>query len=86
MVVETECARPAVGVHRRILIADNDIQGENYGVVVRCAEDVQIRGNVFETTKAPIVLGDCGTVKLSGNRFVFTEGREACPSPRETTG
>ena len=86
VVVETECARPAVGVHRRILIADNDIQGENYGVVVRCAEDVQIRGNVFETTKAPIVLGDCGTVNLSGNRFVFTEGREACPSPRETTG
>ena len=85
VVVETECARPAVGVHRDILIAGNDIQGENHGVVVRCAEEVQIRDNLFETTKAPIVLGDCGTVNLSGNRFVSPEKRAAAretPPPR----
>lgn len=86
VVVETECARPAVGVHRGILIAGNDIQGENHGVVVRCAEKVQIRDNIFETTKEPIVLDNCGTVSLSGNRFVFTEGRGVSPSPSGTTG
>ena len=76
VVVETECERPAVGVHRGITIADNCIQGANHGVVVRCAEDVQIRGNTFETAKAPIVLGDCGAVSVAGNRFV-PFGREA---------
>lgn len=48
VVIGTECQAPAVGVHRQISIRDNIIEGQRPGIVISCARDVEIGGNVFK--------------------------------------
>lgn len=57
------------GIHKRILIENNLIEGENAarGIYVTGAEDVTIRNNVISGCREPVKVEACLRVKLENN-------------------
>ena len=67
--LEVNASRRVPGIHKRVLIEDNTIEGGNNGISVSCAEDVMVRRNRFT--------GQSGTpVSISNSRGVTVKGNQ----------
>lgn len=71
VVIETECGKPKIGVHKYINISDNYITGENTGILVRCADGVDIKNNIFEIDEnyMQVDIDYSKNVKVTGGNF-----------------
>lgn len=71
VVIETECSESKTGIHKGINISDNYIKGKNTGILVRCADGVNIENNIFEIDEAfaHIDIDFSENVKIFGENF-----------------
>ncbi|MFD2791211.1 right-handed parallel beta-helix repeat-containing protein [Arenibacter sp. H213] len=61
------------GLHKRILIYDNTIDGGQHAIVVRGSEDVTLRNNVFKNIDGdPIIIGSSKRVSAFDNKGAET--------------
>lgn len=65
VVIETEAEKPAVGVHKNIIIRDNYIKGNNVGIKACCVENLKLENNTFVDCKSKYELSYCKKVEIS---------------------
>lgn len=68
--VQTKCRRKAVGVHKNVLIEDNEICGSGQnGIVLSSLRHARVTGNRFLNCSAAVVVESCDDVELQQNDY-----------------